>query len=181
MSDSNERLLKLLDEYGTRLHTLLTRLTLRADSAEELLQDVFLRLMRSEGFADSPSPERYLFRSAINLAFDWRKRRQLRGISGRLSGREVSPHPSPEQQAIQHEQVERVLAAMEQLSESDRELLTLRFIDGASNEWLAERFDTTPHRVRALCAKAVSRLRQLVHETSTPQSKENSHVHESRP
>lgn len=179
MSDTNERLLKLLDEYGTRLHSLLTRLTLCADAAEELLQDVFLRLMRSEGFADSPSPERYLFRSAINLAFDWRKRRGSNGTGGPLSGQEVSPHPSPEQQAIQHEQVQCVLAAMEQLSEADRELLTLRFIDGASNEWLAERFDTTPHRVRALCAKAVARLRQLVHETPTTRPKENSHVHKS--
>lgn len=71
MDEATGKLLNLLNEHGGRLHKLLVKLTLRRDVAEDLLQDLFLRLSKSKGFHRSPSPERYLFRAAINLAFDW--------------------------------------------------------------------------------------------------------------
>jgi DNA-directed RNA polymerase specialized sigma24 family protein len=42
--DDAKLLLKLLDEHGPKLDALLTRLTLRSDLAEDLLQDLFLKL-----------------------------------------------------------------------------------------------------------------------------------------
>ena len=71
-------LLKLLDEYGVRLHVLLAKIVMREDVADELLQELFLKLGRADGFAKSLRPEQYLFRSAINVAFDWRRRSRRR-------------------------------------------------------------------------------------------------------
>ncbi|HSV98889.1 MAG TPA: hypothetical protein VLI39_01860 [Sedimentisphaerales bacterium] len=54
MSDRRTELLELPDRSGASLHALLTRLTLRRDVAEELMQDLFLRLSvaRDQGGID---------------------------------------------------------------------------------------------------------------------------------
>ena len=69
-----KQLVDLLDSCGTRLHALLAKFTARRDVADELLQDLFVRILRTSGIVEAPNPEAYLFRAAINLAFDWRKR-----------------------------------------------------------------------------------------------------------
>lgn len=73
----------------------------------------------------------------------------------------------PVEKVIRREELERVLAAMDRLSQANRELITLRYINGLSYEELAKDFDSTPHRVRALCSKAVARLRKLIGADTT--------------
>jgi DNA-directed RNA polymerase specialized sigma24 family protein len=51
---------------------------------------------------------------------------------------------------------------MDRLSEAHRELITMRYINGLSYDELAEHLDSTPHCVRALCSKAIVRLRKLI-------------------
>ncbi|HVC97960.1 MAG TPA: hypothetical protein VND64_30090, partial [Pirellulales bacterium] len=118
---TTSHLLRLLDEYGVRLHSLLTRIALREDVADELLQELFLKLHVADGFAHAPRPERCLFRSAINLAFDWRSRNRRVGTSVPLNGDEASPQPSPPEQAMHREELEQVMSAVERLAPSDRE------------------------------------------------------------
>jgi RNA polymerase sigma factor (sigma-70 family) len=154
------QLLRLLDEYGVRLHSLLAKIAVREDVAEELLQELFLKLRQAPGFARSPRPEQYLFRSAINLAFDWRSRKRGSVAPIPLNGDETCSQPSPVEQAIHREELERVMHAVERLPPMDRELVVMRFLHGSSYEELAVQLGSTSHRVRALCSKAVSRLRR---------------------
>jgi RNA polymerase sigma factor (sigma-70 family) len=163
LDDTTSLLLRLLDDYGVRLHALLTKITLRADVAEELLQDLFLKLCKAEGLAQAPRPEQYLFRSAINLAFDWGRRKGREAIAAPLTGAETCSCPSPLESAINREELHRVMLAAARLPPADRELVVLKFLDGCSYEVLADQFGSTPHRVRALCAKAVARLRKQLH------------------
>ena len=173
MADTAPLLLRLLDEYGVRLHSLLAKITLRNDVAEELLQDLFLKLCEADGLAQAPRPEQYLFRSAINLAFDWRSRKGREIIAAPLNGVEACARPAPIEHAIRHEELERVMLAVEQLPPGDRELVVLRFLHGSSYEELADQLGSTPHRVRALCSKAVLRLRK---QLDPNQEMENSDV-----
>jgi RNA polymerase sigma-70 factor (ECF subfamily) len=159
LDETTSLLLRLLDEYGVRLHALLTKITLREDVAEELLQDLFLKLRKADGFAHAPRPEQYLFRSAINLAFNWRSRKGREVHAAPLNGEEACSRPSPIEHAIRREELERVMLAVERLPPRDRELVVLRFLHGSSFEELADQLSSTPHRVRALCSKAVVRLR----------------------
>ena len=53
--------------------TLLTRLTLRSGVAEDLLQELFIKLHDSSNFARASNRKAYLFKTAIHLAFDWRR------------------------------------------------------------------------------------------------------------
>jgi RNA polymerase sigma-70 factor (ECF subfamily) len=162
LDEATGKILGLLDEHGGRLHKLLVKLTLRKDVAEDLLQDLFLRLSTSKGFLRSPNPERYLFRAAINLAFDWRKRDRRASAARELTDQDAAQQECPVEKLIRREELERILAAMDRLSEAHRELITMRYINGLSYDELAEHLDSTPHCVRALCSKAIVRLRKLI-------------------
>src|SRR4051794_24488181 len=75
-------ILRLLDTDGRRIHGLLYRLTLSVETAEELLQELVMRLMKSEGFAAARDSAAFAFRAAIHLAMDWRRRQKHRRIAG---------------------------------------------------------------------------------------------------
>jgi DNA-directed RNA polymerase specialized sigma24 family protein len=50
LRDRQKELLELLDKSGANLYALLTRLTLREDIAEELMQELFIKLINSRSF-----------------------------------------------------------------------------------------------------------------------------------
>jgi RNA polymerase sigma factor (sigma-70 family) len=162
MHDATDRLLKLLAEHGGRLHLLLVRLTLREEVAEDLLQDLFLRLCRSDGMLGATRPEKYLFRTAVNLAFEWRRKNgSARKTVGLAESTAVSSDQPPKT-VLKQEEVQRVLAAMDRLSARSRELLTLRYLEGLSYDEMATLLNSTPHRIRARCSKAAAQLRKRV-------------------
>lgn len=160
MDEATARLLDLLDEFGRRLHVVLVKITLREEVAEELLQELFLKLRASSGFANASHPERYLFRTAIHLAFDWRKRHAREAAHTSPLENQADASPAASHEIEQREDLERVLQAVEQLPPDDRDLIVMRFLQGTSYEALASHFDTTPHRLRATCSRIIAGLRE---------------------
>jgi RNA polymerase sigma factor (sigma-70 family) len=171
LDETTRTLLDFVESHGQRLHALFAKLTANQDVADELLQDFFVRILRTTSVAAAPSPEAYLYRAAINLAFDWRKRNRGTPNFKLLSDDATTNDIAPLDHIVQHECVERVLAAMDRLSQQDRELISLRFLQGESPESISEQWGSTPHRIRSRCSKAVARLRKLV-ERDRPVQKE---------
>jgi RNA polymerase sigma-70 factor (ECF subfamily) len=152
------RLLQLLHEHGARLHRLLYRLTLCADAADDLLQDLFLKLNSSQGFFRATNPAAYVWQSAVNLASDWRRsnaRKHAELISGDL------PAPDSSESLIEHrEEFDRILDALTEVPELCRLCIVLRYVEAMDTDEIARRVNKTPHQVRALCAKGIAILRQ---------------------
>ncbi|MHC4757147.1 MAG: RNA polymerase sigma factor [Planctomycetota bacterium] len=73
---NNKKILELLDESGPSLYALLTKLTLNQDAAEELMQELFIKLNNSKVFQKANNSDAYAHRAAINLALDWRRCRK---------------------------------------------------------------------------------------------------------
>lgn len=161
MSDRHKELLELLDKSGTGLFTLLTRLTLRHDAAEELMQELFLKLSNSRGFEKSASRDAYARRAAINLAFDWR-RKSRQAVAQEFACEVVSSDGSPLSKIIRTEELEGMLNAIEKLNEKGRQAIVMRYIQQQSYENIAEQIGKTPHQSRAICSKAMFRLREIM-------------------
>jgi len=163
LSDCHEQLLELLDRSGARLLALLTRLTLREDVAEELMQELFIKLSTASNRARIECWEAYARRTAIHLAFDWRRRRRIRRAKALEDVREpVSPVRGPLGDAVQREAFEQVLVAVDRLNGTSREAFVMRYIQQDSYEAIAEQLGKTPHQVRALCFRAMNRLRDTL-------------------
>ncbi len=102
----------LLDEHGGRLFALLYRLTLRSDVAEDLLQELFCRLSQSNGFQRAENPAAFAYRTATNLAFDWRRQRKRNPAANRINDEFVAPEGSPLSDLVRREDLERTLNAL---------------------------------------------------------------------
>jgi len=142
------RVLALLDEIGPQLHGLLTRLTLREDVAEDLLQELFLRLRQSSGFDRAASRHAYARRVAIHLAFDWRRQRKRRRLTGLPHVELADARGSPLQDLIDREELNQVLEALARLNASRRDVFVLRYIERLSVEQVADLVGKPTHQVR---------------------------------
>jgi len=154
--------LGILEEHGTGLQALLLRLTLRPDVAEDLMQELFVKLSQSRAFAQAIDPGAYARRMAINLAFDWRRagRRHTQdlGVDLVFSGR------SPGEIVAEAEEVERILEVVEQLGDLARQAFTLRYIEQEGYERVGQILGKTAHQARGLCHMAVQQVRERLAE-----------------
>jgi RNA polymerase sigma factor (sigma-70 family) len=163
VSDRQTELLELLETSGAKLYALLTRLTLREDVAEELLQDLFLKLHGAQDQGGIDCWYAYARRTAMNLAFDRRRRQKVRRACplDELAER-ASETPAPLGRLIASEELEQVLAAIDQLGGASREVFVMRYIEQDSYEEIAGQLGRDVHQVRALCFRAMSTLRSTL-------------------
>lgn len=167
MQDRNRLLLELLDSHGRQLHALLARLTLRQDVAEELMQDLFVNLSRSQGFGAAENPASYACRAAINLALSWRRTRRETADIRRTTALEWIDPPAdasdnPLTRLAADEQVQRVLDALPVLPELYREVIVRRFLQQEDYASIAESCHRTPQQLRSVCHKALRLLRRAL-------------------
>ena len=162
MKSRQKELLELLDQSGAELFALLTRLTLREDVAEELMQELFIKLSHSRGIDKAANRAAYARRAAINLAFDWRRSHQRTTRRLKQVHRHASNDESPLARMIHSEELREILDALGQLKKAPRQALVLRYIQQESYDRIAEQMGTTSHQVRAICSRAVHHLRRIV-------------------
>ncbi len=159
--------LALLDQHGRRLYALLVRLTLRSDVADDLLQDLFVKLARSDGFARAANKLAYAYRAATNLAFDWRrtaKRNATSPIDGAPASAISTTNNAPWIDLAHREEIDRILTALEQLAALGRDIVIMRYLQQESYETIAAHLGNTPHQTRALAHKAIKQLRAVLGE-----------------
>ncbi len=176
MDQQARLLLDILEQHGRDLHRLLFRLTLRADVAEDLLQDLFVKLQRSPGFFESKLPAAYARRAAMHLAFDWRRQEQRRKKYREFLGEEmaVADH-HPADAVANQEQAQCILRLLDQLPPLYRDCVLLRYLHEQEYASIAAQVGKTEHQVRAICSKAIKRLRDLLRtEPSHPRNSSRS-------
>jgi RNA polymerase sigma factor (sigma-70 family) len=161
-------LLSMLDTHGAELHALFTRLTMRPAVAEDLLQELFLKLRGANGFERAGNRKAYLFRAAINLAFDWR--RAQRPTEPLTTEPAAAPH-SPLDHLIDAERMEQVVDAMQHLSELGRKVVVLHYLQQQDYAEIAKQLGKTEHQVRALCSKALGQLQTILHTAADQREK----------
>ena len=131
--------------------------------AEDLTSEVFLRVVRAIGTQSGSFPA-WLFRIAANVAIDHGRTSQVR--------RETSMTEAVQENAASgHEPAAAVGRALDiqhalaQLTDEQRELVTLKFIEGLSNAEITEATGRTPGAIRILQFRALAAMKvALSHE-----------------
>ena len=162
MSSGDKELLELLDRSGAELYALLTRLTLREDVAEELMQDLFIKLKNSRSTAKIANLDAYARRAAMNLAFDWRRARRRKVVRLGQITEPIADGASPLGMLINSEQMQKTLNAIGQLKKVCRQVLVMRYIQQESYDDIARQMGKTSHQVRAMCSRSIGRLRDML-------------------
>lgn len=162
MTPHDADILNLLAADGAKLHAMLYRLTLRADAADDLLQELFLRLRESIGFQAARDPRAYAFRSAIHLASRWRRMRARQATLSDASVDEPFAESNPAGELIRREAHAAVLDALTRVGPTARAAFVLRHIEERSFADVGASLGKSEHQVRALCHKAVRRIREIL-------------------
>jgi RNA polymerase sigma-70 factor (ECF subfamily) len=118
------------------------RVTGRPADAEDVLQTVFLRLLSgSEHDAAARRPAAYFRRAAVNAAVDLLRRRAVRAET---AYDEAAPHAAIESELLLKEQLRRAIAT---LDSDDATLFLLRYVEGLTNQELADQFELEKNNV----------------------------------
>ncbi len=117
------------------------RLTGSSQDAEDVLQTVFLRLLRRQGEIDlSPSPSSYLHRAAVNAALDLlraRSRSKSVAFDELPEAPEDAAQPSPDKIQEDREARGHLRQALARLTPKSAEIFALRFFEDLSNREIA--------------------------------------------
>lgn len=156
----------LVDKHGPPLLTYLTRLTKNQPEAEELAQEVFLRVwQRANDYQPSYRASTWLHRIGHNLAVDQlRKRKRLTEMDDDLDAAPPSERPSA---LLENKQRQLSLrAALDALPLRQRTAMVLKYEQDFPNPEIANVLDLSVEAVESLLNRAKRQLKALLHGAS---------------
>jgi RNA polymerase sigma-70 factor (ECF subfamily) len=167
---------ELMLRYQNRLVTVLEHLMGERTQAEDLAQDVFLRVYRSrKTYVAGSKFSTWLFTIANNVASNARRSRSRRrevSVQSAPSADHSAPRLDELAQAASGQMPTRVLdksemrsivrLALEALNERQRMVVLLSKFEGMSYADIASAMDMTPQAIKSLLSRARANLREVL-------------------
>ena len=156
-------LARLFEEHQSRVYRAAYRVTGNAPDAEDVLQTVFLRLIRRE-YTGNPmdNPESYLYRAAINASLDVLRSRQsarsvpLEDFIGIQTNESKAQGSGPVSLEVQMW----LRQALTKLSPRPAEMFILRYLEGYDNREIAQMLKTSQAVVAVTLFRARASLQK---------------------
>lgn len=156
----------LFRDHHDRVFRTAHRITGSPADAEDVLQTVFLRLVKSqENYDLAENPGAYLSRAAINASLDlMRSRTRAKLVEPgdvELEGLE-SHRQNPEAEHADRELQTLIRQAVASLGKTAGEMFVLRYYEGYDNQEIAKMLDTSQMVVGVVLHRARTRLRKEI-------------------
>jgi RNA polymerase sigma-70 factor (ECF subfamily) len=161
---------RLYDGYSALVYSLLLRMTQETASAEDLTQEVFLKVWRNAHLYESSrgSLEAWLVTVARNIALDHirsKREKQRRREDTETMAVAVS-QPRTEEWVDRRKRMGQVRSLMTALPEDQRRALELAYFEGLSQTEIAARLEQPLGTVKSWVRNALLRLREELGERS---------------
>lgn len=171
----------LIEHYAHKLYGFLCRITGKPHDAEDLVQEVFLRMVRTiRDYQPTGSFDAWVFQIAVNLARDRIRRARrtpttnslemLEDRGGTLGSRPAEPPdpatPAPDEPLRLAEDVDRLQHALMKLSEPEREVIMLRHYGQMSFAEIAKLMGTPLGTALARAHRGLAKLRGWMESSS---------------
>ena len=168
----------LLHDYGPRLYGYFVRMTGSTAEAEDLLQEIFLKLLqRIKSYRHEGRFEPWLFRIAANMLRDRGRKRQrhsralARGAEpGNLlhtAADSTDERADPGRNLEVAEDIDLMQKALGELPELDREIILLRFYSGISFKDIADQFQIPMGTAIAKVHRGLKKLKRIMAENES--------------
>lgn len=175
-SDDPNALGRLFDHYFDRVYSVAHRLVGAPESAQDITQEVFLKVRRHLGRLDITTDlAPWIYTVTVNTcrdhlrSFSWRLSRRSVPIDAHSDLPELSSHSgNPEQALLAAEENARVQAAIQRLPLQLRTSVVLHDFEGLPHEQIARVTGTSHAAARKRHSRALRILADLLGEGATP-------------
>jgi RNA polymerase sigma-70 factor, ECF subfamily len=154
----------LVERYQTLIFTIAFRMVRDRTEAEDIAQDVFLKVYRTlDQFREESSFKTWICRIATNRCIDWKRKHGVRQDATTQvdeADRLVDEiHERPEQSLVRRETQAEIRKAIEEMPEKYRTILLMYHFQGLSYKEIADQQDISPRTVETRLYRAKHLLR----------------------
>jgi RNA polymerase sigma-70 factor, ECF subfamily len=156
---------RLYQATRAKLYGVVLRILRRADLADEIVQETYLKVWSSAGQFDPAmaSPITWMVAIARNRAIDLVRKRAETSIEEHPEVMEVAAEtPDPLAKREMSEELKRLLACMGALDEEHRRLVLLAYYSGCSRDQLAVEFDKPVNTIKTWLRRALFDIRDCL-------------------
>ena len=155
----------LFERYHVPLFDFLTRMTGDRTAAEDLVQDIFMRILKYRStFRDAGSFETWLFSIARNARADYFRKRRFNEPLAEEAMEQPETSPGPGRQLEVDRERARLRRALMLLREDKRELIVLARYQDMKYEQIAEMLGIEVGAVKVRIHRAIRELRDIFHQ-----------------
>lgn len=162
-SEYEERLVALYEEYYDKIARYVYVHIGDKTESEDIASEVFLKALKSiRTYRDTGVPmQAWLYKIAHNLVVDHlRKVSRIKTVP--IDSVEIIDHQDPLDDANRKMEMEKVGAAMVELTEEQQEVLRLRFFGGLTSKETADILNKSDGAVREMQRAALEKLRRIL-------------------
>lgn len=150
---------ELLNRYSRKVYALAWRLTMHSTDAEDLAQEVFLKIWKNaSSWQPTAKLETWLYRVLYNHFIDTKRRQKP--IENGVSENIVSMDSSPEQALVDKASQTEIAVAMEALPERQREALVLCYYQDLKAKEAADILSISTGALESLLFRARQTLKE---------------------
>lgn len=170
----------LVEKYQGRVYSMVYGMLRNREDARDVTQEAFVKAYRSlESFRLESSFYTWIYRIAMNLAIDHTRKRRRRGETGGFDENvatrgedgdiaEAHHEDGPGRQLERKQLFARIMAAMQELPEDQRQVILLRELEGLSYKEIADVMAIPEGTVMSRLFYARKKLQKLLAGDHTP-------------
>jgi RNA polymerase sigma-70 factor (ECF subfamily) len=161
-----QQMLRHAIDQSPELLAFLRRQLAEPTDAHDLLQELYLRILKLRKLDAIRSPRAYLFRVATNLAYEHRRRLSATGVHLALEELDVHSIPemqgfsnAPESAALMAERLEHVTTRLSELSPKVQRAILWHHRDGYTCEEIGTKLAVVRNRVKKYLVRGLTHCR----------------------
>ena len=157
-----------IDQYGREVFALVVRLVAVAENAEEVYQDVFVKVFRNIGQYDAgrSSLRTWILRIAYNEAISFLRRKRLPVVYFEDHGHEADKLSDAEVDEtlgnVSTETVQLIRAALKHLPPEERALITMFYYEERSLKEIADITESIPTTIASRLSRTRKKLCRII-------------------
>lgn len=161
-----EAFVRVYQATSRKLFGVIVRILGRSDVADEVLQEVYVRVWQRSGefVREQSSPITWLVTIARNRALDEKRRKVALSLDAVPDYLEISSDEDVAAELLGAEELRRLKACLERLDPFRRKLLEAIYFAGLTRDDAGRRFGLTPGAVKSSIRTSLSELRNCLND-----------------
>lgn len=150
--------------YMNDIYRYLLRLSGHPQTAEDLVQDTFIKAYDHLESYQGEEVRSWLFRIAINAYIDWyrKEKRHVQIDPGLIEKLNRSLEPGPEEKILQREKIDTCLYAVNCLPEKQKQAILLRDYHNLSYQEIAQILELSLTNVKVSIFRARQKVKEVI-------------------